>query len=98
MLLTGRLSQVNGRSIITCTVKNSRGRAVASQKVSVQKASALSGPYAVWMSKVTNVQGQALFPYAPPTYTWYVRCAAAGYVSGSKLVMGSASAAAATTR
>ena len=27
------------------------------------------------MSKKTNVNGQALLPYAQPTYTWYVRCA-----------------------
>ena len=89
---------MNGHSIITCTVKNSRGCAVASQKVSVQKASALSGPYAVWMSKLTNVQGQALFPYAPPKNSWYVRCAAAGNVSASKLIIGSASATAARKR
>ena len=82
---------MSGHSIITCTVKNSRGRAVASQKVSVQKASVLSGPYATWMSKLTNVQGQALFPHAKPKKSWYVRCSAAGNVSGSKLIIGSAS-------
>ena len=98
LYVTARLSQVSGHSIITCTVKNSRGRAVRSQKVSVQKASALSGPYAVWMSKLTNVQGQALFPYAPPKNSWYVRCAAAGNVSASKLIGGSVSAAARRTR
>ena len=29
------------------------------------------------MSKKTNVNGQGIFPYAQPTYTWYVQCAAA---------------------
>ena len=98
LLVTVKLSQVSGHSIITCTVKNSRGRAVKSQKVSVQKAAALSGPYAVWMSKLTNVQGQALFPYAQPKNSWYVRCSAAGNVSGSKLITGSAAATASTKR
>ena len=62
--VTAKLSQVSGQSVITCTVKDSRGRAVPSQKVSVQKASAIQGPYAVWMSKKTGVKGQALYPYA----------------------------------
>ena len=63
--VTAKLSQVSGQSVITCTVKDSRGRAVPSQKVSVQTASAPQGPYSVWMSKKTNAKGQALFPYAP---------------------------------
>ncbi len=63
---------MSGHSVITCTVNNSRGRAVRSQKVSVQKAAALTGPYAVWMSKLTNVLGRALFPYARPKNSWYV--------------------------
>jgi len=98
LYVTARLSQVSGHSVITCTVKNSSGGAVASQKVSVQKAAALSGPYASWMSKLTNLQGRALFPYAKPKNTWYVRCSAAGSVSGSKLIVGSASGTAARTR
>ena len=77
LLVTAKLSQVSGHSIITCTVKNSSGKAVSSQKVTVQKAAAITGPFADWMSKKTNVNGQALLPYAQPTYTWYVRCAAA---------------------
>ena len=63
--------------VIACTVKDSTGLPVPSKIVSVQKAPAVTGPFAVWMSKKTNVNGQALFPYVPPTYTWYVRCAAA---------------------
>ena len=94
--VTAKLSQVSGQSVITCTVKNSRGRAVPSQIVSVQTASAPQGPYAVWMSKKTNAQGQALFPYAPSrsarlmltTDTWCVRCAAAGSVSPTKWIKG----------
>ena len=76
-LVTAKLSQVSGRSVITCTVNKNSGSAVSSQKVSVQKAAAITGPFADWMSKKTNVNGQALLPYAQPTYTWYVRCAAA---------------------
>ena len=76
-LVTAKLSQVGGQSVITCTVKDSRGHAVRSQKVSVQKAAVITGPFADWMSQKTNVNGQALLPYAQPTYTWYVRCAAA---------------------
>ena len=38
--VTARLSQVSGHSVITCTVKDSRGRVVPSQKVSVQTAAA----------------------------------------------------------
>ena len=82
------LSQVSGHSVIACTVKDSRGHAVPSQKVSVQKAAAVTGPFADWMSKKTNMKGQALFPYAPPTYTWYVRCAAAGGVSPTQWIRG----------
>ena len=77
LLVTARLTQVSGHSVIACTVKDSSGKAVPSQTVSVQKAAAITGPFADWMSKKTNVNGQALFPYAQPTYTWYVRCAAA---------------------
>ena len=73
--VTARLTQVSGHSIIACTVKDSTGRAVRSQTVSVQKSAAVTGPFALWMSKKTNVNGQALLPYAQPTYTWYVRCA-----------------------
>ena len=76
-VVTARLTQVSGHSVIACTVKNSSGKAVSSQTVSVQKAAAITGPFADWMSKKTTVNGQALFPYAQPTYTWYVRCAAA---------------------
>ena len=36
----------------------------------------MTGPFADWMSKKTSVNGQALLPYAQPTYTWYVRCTA----------------------
>ena len=75
--VTAKLSQVSGQSVITCTVKTSRGRAVPSQIVSVQKAAAITGPFADWMSKKTNIKGQALLPYAQPTYTWFARCAAA---------------------
>ena len=74
-LVTAKLSQVSGHSVIGCTVKDSSGHAVRSQKVSVQKAVAITGPFADWMSKKTAVNGQALLPYAQPTYTWYVRCA-----------------------
>ena len=76
LLVTAKLSQVSGHSIIACTVKDSSGHALPSKKVSVQKAAAVSGPFADWMSKKTNVNGQALLPYSQPTYTWYVRCAA----------------------
>ena len=69
------LTHVSGHSVVYCTVKNSRGLRVPSQKVSVQKSAAVTGPFVNWMSKKTNVNGQALFPYAQPTYTWYVRCA-----------------------
>ncbi len=92
------LAQVSGHSVIACTVKDSSGHAVPSKTVSVQKAAAMSGPFALWMSKKTNVNGQATFPYAPPTYTWYVRCASmAGaaaraqstlYVSATKRIVG----------
>jgi len=75
LLVTAQLSQVSGKSIISCTVKNRSGHAVPSQTVSVQKASAPQGPFAVWRSKKTNVKGQALLPYSQPTYTWYARCA-----------------------
>ena len=77
LLVTAKLTQVSGHSVIACTVKDSSGHAVRSQTVSVQKAAAVTGPFADWMSKKTTVNGQALFPYAQPTYTWYVRCAAA---------------------
>ena len=75
LLVTARLTQMSGHSVIACTVKDSSGSAVPSQTVSVQKAAAVTGPFATWMSKKTGVKGQALFPYAQPTYTWYVRCA-----------------------
>ena len=81
--VTARLSQVSGHSVITCTVTNSSGHAVRSQTVSVQKAAAVTGPFADWMSKKTNVNGQALLPYAQPTYTWYVRCAASVAQAGA---------------
>ena len=74
--VTAKLTQMSGHLIIACKVKDSSGLAVPSQIVSVQKAAAITGPYAIWMSKITNVKGQALFPYAQPMYTWYVRCAA----------------------
>jgi beta-glucanase (GH16 family) len=90
--VTLKLSQVGGHSVIACIVKD-RGAAVPSQKVSVQKATARSGPYKVWMSKKTNAKGQALFPYAQPRATWYVRCLAAGNVSLPKMIKGSAPAA-----
>ena len=89
---TAMLSQVSGRSIITCTVKNDAGRPVVSQIVSVEKAAAVEGPYTTWVSKKTNVKGQGLHPYAQPKNNWYVRCSAAGNVSATKLIGGSASA------
>ena len=89
---TATLSQVSGRSIITCTVKNDAGRPVVSQIVSVEKAAAATGPYTTWLSKQTNMKGQGLYPYAQPKNSWYVRCSAAGNVSGSKRIIGSASA------
>ena len=73
--VTAKLSQVKGQSVITCTVKDKRSHAVPSQKVSVQKADALTGPFAVWMSQKTTANGQALLPYSQPTYTLYARCA-----------------------
>ena len=82
-LVTARLTQVSSLLVIACTVKDSTGLPVPSKIVSVQKAPAVTGPFAVWMSKKTNVKGQALFPYVPPTYTWYVRCAAACSASPS---------------
>ena len=88
LLVTARLTKVSGHSVIACTVKNSSGKAVSSQKVSVKKSAAITGPFALWMSKKTAVNGQALFPYAQPTYTWYVRCAAAGSVSAIKTIVG----------
>ena len=59
--VTAKLSQVSGQSVITCTVKDSRGRVVPSQKVSVQTASAPQGPYSVWMSKMTNRKAKPSF-------------------------------------
>ena len=75
--VTAKLTKVGSHSVIACTVKDSSGRAIPSQAVSVQKAAAITGPFANWMSKKTSVNGQAILPYAQPTYTWYVRCAAA---------------------
>ena len=82
-LVTARLTQVSSHLVIACTVKDSTGLPVPSKIVSVQKAPAVTGPFAVWMSKKTTVNGRALLPYVPPTYTWYVRCAAACSVSPS---------------
>ena len=82
-LVTARLTQVSGHLVIACTVTDSSGLAVPSQIVSVQKAPAVTGPFAIWMSKKTNVNGRALLPYAQPMYTWYVRCATACNVSPS---------------
>ena len=82
-LVTARLTQASSQLVIACTVKDSTGLPVPSKIVSVQKAPAVTGPFAVWMSKKTNVNGRALLPYAPPTYTWYVRCAAACSASPS---------------
>ena len=73
--VTAYLAQVSGHLVIACIVKDSDGQAVPSQTVSVQKAPAVTGPFTVWMSKKTTAKGRALFPYAQPTYTWYVRCA-----------------------
>ena len=95
---TATLSQVSGRSIITCTVKDDAGRPVVSQTVSVEKAAAVEGSYTTWVSKKTNVKGQGLYPYAQPKNNWYVRCSAAGNVSATKLIVGSASASAARKR
>ena len=75
--VTARLTKASGHLVIACTVKDSRGRAIPSQTVSVQKAATITGPFVDWMSKNTTASGQALLPYAQPTYTWYVRCAAA---------------------
>ena len=90
--VTAKLSQVSGQSVITCTVKDRRGRAVPSQKVSVQTASVPEGPYSVWMSKKTNARGQALFPYAASRSARLlhscVRCAAAGTVSAPQTMNG----------
>ena len=94
LVVTIKLTQLSGHRIIACTVKDSAGQALVSQIVSVEKAAAATGPYAVWMSKKTNVKGQALFPYSQPKNTWYVRCSAAGYVSQSKVVKGYAATAA----
>jgi hypothetical protein len=88
LLVTARLTRVNGHSAVACAVKDSSGRAVPSQKVSVQKAGAMTGPLANWMSKKTAANGQSIFPYAQPTYTWYVRCAAADSVSPIKTIKG----------
>ena len=80
-LVTARLTQVSSHLVIACTVKDSTNLPVPSKIVSVQRAAAVTGPFAVWMSKKTNVNGRALFPYAQPRNTWYVRCAAACSVS-----------------
>ena len=72
LVVGARLTQVSGHSVIACTVKDSKGHALRSQTVSVQKAAAVTGPFADWMSKKTTANGQALLPYAQPTYTWYV--------------------------
>ena len=77
LYVTAYLAQVSGHLVIACIVKDSDGQAVPSQTVSVQKAPAVTGPFTVWMSKKTTAKGRALFPYSQPTYTWYVRCAAA---------------------
>ena len=61
--VTAKLTQMSGHLVIACIVKDSAGQAVASQIVSVEKAAALAGPYTTWMSKKTNVKGQALLPY-----------------------------------
>ena len=87
--VTARLSQVSGHSVIACTVKDGSGQAVPSQTVSVQKAAATTGPFAAWMSKKTNSNGQALFPYAQPKRTWCVRCSRrAPTVSAIKTIKG----------
>ena len=91
---TATLSQVSGRSIITCTVKDDAGRPVVSQTVSVEKAAAVEGPYTTWVSKKTNVKGQGLYPYAQAKNNWYMRCSTAGYVSVSKMIKGYAATAA----
>ena len=85
-----RLAQVSGDPIITCAVQDIAGQAVPSQTVSVQKASALNGTYTNSMSKKTNVKGQARLAYARPKKSQYVRCSAAGHVSLSKMITGSA--------
>ena len=86
--VTARLTQVSGRLIIACTVKDSSGNPVASQTASVQKSLAANGPFTTWMSRKTGVKGQALFPYSQPKNTWYVRCRAAGSVSLPKMLKG----------
>ena len=94
LYVTAKLTQMSGHSVIACIVKDSAGQAVVSQIVSVEKAAAVAGPYTTWMSKKTNVKGQALLPYAQPRNTWYVRCSAAGYVSQTKVIKGYATTAA----
>lgn len=86
--VTARLTQVSGHSVIACSVKDGSGKAVPSQIVSVQKAAAITGPFALWMSKNTTQRGVALFPYARPKNTWYVRCYAGGSVSSVKMIKG----------
>ena len=93
LYVTANLSSRSGHSIITCTVRNSlNGVAVPSQLTSVVKSTARSGPYTVWMSKKTNVRGQASFPYAQPKNTWYVRCSAGCSVSPPMMINGFAAA------
>ena len=86
--VTAKLLQMSGHSIIACIVKDRSGNPVASQTVAVQKSSTTTGPFANWMSKKTGVKGQALYPYAQPRNTWYVRCSAAGSVSATKTIPG----------
>ena len=92
---TGALSQMSARPTVTCTVKDSDGKPVASQTASVEKAATATGPYTTWMSAKTNRKGQSVLKYATPKGTKYVRCSAAGYVSASKVIVGSAAGTAA---
>ena len=84
---------MSGRSIITCTVKDDAGRPVVSQTVSVEKAAAVDrAVYNLGVQKDKRERPRSSYPYAQPKNSWYVRCAAAGNVSATKLIVGSASA------
>ena len=85
---TAASSPTSARPTINCIVNDGDGQPVTSLTTSVEKAAAEAGPYSAWMSKKTNVKGQAVLPYATPKRTMYVRCAAAGYVSVSKTIKG----------
>ena len=82
--MLAKLSQVGGSPILTCIVKDGGDHRIASPTVSVDKATARKGPYAVWKSKKTNKKGQALFPLAKSKTTYYVRAPQRGACQGLK--------------